>query len=183
MNLLGICGSIRRDSYNGKLLRHAAAVAGKLGEEMRIAGIGDLPLFNEDLEAGGRPAPVEKFRADLDWADAIVIATPEYNNSVPGVLKNAIDWGSRPPNCWGNKVAALMGATVGNFGTCLAQAHLRPILLILNTIVVPYPFVYVPKAQEAFGADGSLSNEHAAKNIEALLARLFEVTRALKAGK
>ncbi len=184
MNLLGIAGSLRRESYNKKLLAHAGRVAAGKGADFRTADIGDLPVLNEDLETGGkRPAAVDKFRAELEWADAILIATPEYNNSVPGGLKNAIDWGSRAPNCWSGKTVAVMGATVGNFGTVLAQAELRRILLILNTIVVPFPFVYVPRVQDAFSPDGSLVNETAAKSLDGLVQRLIEVSSALaKAG-
>ncbi|MCX7718221.1 MAG: NAD(P)H-dependent oxidoreductase [Candidatus Sumerlaeaceae bacterium] len=180
MNLLGIAGSLRKDSLNKKLLACAAAMAREMGREMRIADLSDVPLYNGDVEAAGLPPGVAAFREELKWADAIVIATPEYNNSFPGVLKNAIDWGSSRGNCWDGKVLALMGATPGNFGTVMAQAQLRNIFNILNAFIVPFPFVYVPRAHEAFNADGSLNNAMAAENMKNLLGRLFQVTEALK---
>jgi chromate reductase len=180
MNVLGIAGSLRKESFNRRLLLCAGSVARTLGEEMRIHDLAEVPLYNADVEKAGMPDGVAKLRADLEWADCVVIATPEYNNSIPGVLKNAIDWASTSGNKWDGKVVALIGATVGAFGTIQAQAHLRHIMLILNAIVVPTPFVYVPKAQEAFNPDGSLANEMAAKNLEALIRRLFTVTGALK---
>jgi len=180
MNILGIAGSLRKDSLNKKLLAYAASVARDMGREIRIADLGGVPLYNADVEAAGLPPGVVAFRDDLKQADAVVIATPEYNNSFPGVLKNAIDWGSSKGNCWDGKVVALMGATPGNFGTVLAQAQLRNIFCILNAVVVPTPFVYVPRAHEAFDADGTLNNSMAAENLKNLLTRLFEVTEALK---
>ena len=180
MNLLGIAGSLRKDSLNKKLLACAAVMAREMGREMRIADISGVPLYNGDVEAAGLPSGVLAFREELKWADAVVIATPEYNNTFPGVLKNAIDWGSSKGNCWDGKVVALMGATPSNFGTVLAQAQLRNIFNILNSVIVPSPFVYVPRAHEAFGPDGSLNNAMAAENMKNLLKRLFEVTEALK---
>jgi chromate reductase, NAD(P)H dehydrogenase (quinone) len=180
MNILGIAGSLRKDSYNRKLLAHADATAVRLGGSVRIHDLIGIPLYNQDVEDEGLPEAVAKFRADLNWADAVIVCTPEYNNSIPGVLKNAIDWGSRPPNQWGGKVAAIMGATVGGFGTALAHAHLRQILLILNVVVVPYPFVYISKAQEALDANGAPKDERTRENMEAILKRLIAVTQALK---
>ncbi|MBX7244399.1 MAG: NAD(P)H-dependent oxidoreductase [Candidatus Sumerlaeaceae bacterium] len=180
MNILGIAGSLRKDSYNKKLLAHAAGVAKSLGEDIRIHDLIDLPVYNADVEAAGFPPAVAKFREAVEWADAVVIVTPEYNNSISGVLKNAIDWASTSGNKWSGKVAAIMGGTVGAFGTVLAQAHLRQILVILNVIVVPTPFVYVPRIQDAFDAQGNFTNEIAAKAVEGLLKRLFETTGALK---
>jgi chromate reductase, NAD(P)H dehydrogenase (quinone) len=182
LNVLCICGSLRSDSYNRKLLSHAVGVLNGLDVRVRVASLDGIPPYNADLEALGMPDATARLRDDLDWANGIVFATPEYNNSIPGVLKNAIDWGSTSGNRWSGKVAALMGATVGNFGTVLAQAHLRQILVILNTVVVPCPFVYVPHAAEAFDSEGKLINPQASRNMEALLARLAETTRALTAG-
>jgi chromate reductase len=180
MNVLGFAGSLRKESYNRKLLNCAKTTATQLGHDIEIFDLLDIPLYNEDVEQAGIPEPVQRFRERLTWADAIVIASPEYNNSMSGVLKNAIDWASRPPNKLAGKTACIMGATIGNFGTVLSQAHLRQVLLILNVILVPTPFVYIPRAQDSFDASGNLTNEIASKALRAVLERLFEITQALR---
>lgn len=180
MKLIGLAGSLRKESYNRKLLAVAAKIADDLGTPMEIITIDDVPLYNADVEAAGMPAGVEKFRTSIKAADAILIVTPEYNNSFPGVLKNAIDWASTNGNCWDGKVVALAGATVGVMGTALAQAQLRNVFNILNAFLVPHPFVYLPKAQEAFDEAGNLTNETTRKNLEAVLKRLVKVTAAHK---
>ena len=179
MRILCVCGSLRRDSFNRKLLMHGLDVLRGMAAQVRVAELDGVPLYNADLEEQGMPPAATRLREDLAWSQGVVIATPEYNNSIPGVLKNAIDWASTSGNHWDGKIVAVMGATVGSFGTVQAQAHLRHVMNILNAFVVPSPFVYVPHAREAFDADGLLVNQHALRNMEALLARLIEVTRAL----
>ena len=180
MKVLGIAGSIRKKSFNRQLLELAAADLRALGCEVRLADIAPLPHMNEDLEVDGRrPPEVEAFRADLEWADALVVATPEYNNAVPGVLKNAIDWGSRTPNLFSGKVVVVAGAAAGPSGTALAQRELRQILMVLNVLVVTTPFVYVPHAYDAFDEAGALLNAQAATNLKTLVGRLVEVAGKL----
>lgn len=176
MRILGIAGSLRKDSYNRKLLAYAAKVADGHGQEIVICDLGDIPLYNGDVEAEGMPPPVAAFRERIAQADAVLFAGPEYNNSISGVLKNAIDWASRPPNAWNTKVVAVMGATQGGFGTVQASAHLRHVMSILNCLVVPLPFVYLSRARDAFDEQGNLVNATAAKNVEGLVVRLIEVT-------
>lgn len=180
MRVLGIAGSLRRESFNRKLMAQALGIAGGSGAEVASHDLIDLPLYNQDVEDKGMPETVRAFREEIEKADAVIIATPEYNNSMSGVLKNAIDWGSRPPNRWGGKIACVMGATPGGFGTVQAQRDLRHVLTILDVMIVPYPFVYLSKAHEAFAKDGTLTNEPVAKNLELLVKRLLQVTRTLK---
>ena len=181
MNLVGIAGSLRRDSYNKKLLAAAARAAEAQGHALTIVDIGELPVLNQDDEKPTMPKPVEAFRAALFAADAIVFCTPEYNYSLPGGLKNAIDWGSRPPkNVFDQKVVAVMGATVGGFGTVNACRDLRHVMNVLNAIVVPQPFVYLSKAQEAFDDAGNLKDDKTAKAVDGIMARLIATTTALR---
>lgn len=151
--ILGICGSLRRGSFNRRLLELAGEVA---PESLSLSVHEDfcsLPLFNEDLEqADGSPPPaIEQLREAMDKADAILIATPEYNQSMPGVLKNAIDWLSRsaPKSAFANKPVALCGVTVGSWGTRLSQAALRQTLFAAGARLVPL-HLYVKGAGTLF---------------------------------
>lgn len=134
--IIGICGSLRRRSFNLMLL-HAAIEAAPAGTAIESASIGDIPLYNGDLEAEqGVPEPVRKLKDQIAAADGLLIATPEYNNSIPGVLKNAIDWLSRPPadipRVFHGRPVAIMGATPGQGGTALAQAAWLPVIRTLG---------------------------------------------------
>ncbi len=180
MNILGISGSLRKASYNKLLLAQAGAVLAELGHAIVTHPLDDLPLYNQDVEDVGMPAPVAALREKIQWADVVVIATPEYNHSTSGVLKNAIDWASRAPNTWDGKVIAMMGAAAGTCGTGIAQAHLRGILSVLGCRIVGSPTVYVRNAHEAFEADGSLVNELARKSLAQLLRRTVEFAALLK---
>ena len=157
--LVGISGSLRKGSYNTALLRF---IADELpdGTTLEIVSIGELPLFNQDLEASP-PEAVVQFRNALRDADGVVIATPEYNHSVPGVLKNALDWASRPPGegAINNKPVAILGASPGGIGTARAQAHLHNILVAFGNAIFPHPQVAVARAHEQFADDGTLESE------------------------
>lgn len=181
MNILGICGSLRKDSWNRKLLALAATRAQYLGESLELFDLIDVPLYNQDVEDRGMPEAVARMRTRLEWADIVLIVSPEYNYSIPGVMKNAIDWASRAPNRWDGKVVGIMGATMGNFGTVSMQGQMRQVLSGLNATVVGYPAVLLPQAQKAFDAQGNLTNESAAKNVDALLKRLVDVAKKLHA--
>jgi chromate reductase len=138
MRVLAVSGSLRAGSYNTQLLR-AAAGAAPDGVEVELwEGIGDLPPYDQDLEDAGVPASVERLRADWGGADAILFATPEYNGSIPGVLKNAVDWASRPKGeaALRNKTVAVAGASTGRFGALWAQQDLRRVLGIAGARVV-----------------------------------------------
>jgi chromate reductase, NAD(P)H dehydrogenase (quinone) len=154
MQVLGISGSLRADSYNTGLLREAAAAA-PAGVEVEIldpALIADLPLYDQDLEDAGAPVSVQRLREAWAAADALLFSTPEYNGSVPGGLKNAIDWASRPKfeAALTNKTAAVIGASTGQFGAMWAQQDLQKILGIAGARVVG-DGLPVARAQAGFG--------------------------------
>ena len=156
MKILGISGSLRKASWNTALLHTAASLLE--GHEFTIAAIGDLPLINQDLEQDGTfPAPVERFRAEVLAADAILIATPEYNASIPAPLKNAIDWASRPANTLAYKPVAICGASPGALGTSRGQYPLRHTLGVLSVQLLGQPEVFIGGAGTKF-ADGKLTD-------------------------
>ena len=160
LRILGFAGSLRTGSYNGALLRSARELA-PAGLAIEIYESIELPLFNEDVEAQGDPEPVSAFKAAIGGADALLIATPEYNYGVPGVLKNAIDWASRPPGRGplDGKLAAIIGASVGTVGSARAQQQLRQTFAFTNTLAMLQPEVLVGRAHQKFDRDGRLSDE------------------------
>jgi len=172
MNVLAIAGSLRERSYNVMALRAARKLA-PAGMQITIADIRGVPLFDQDLRAGGDPAEVERLREQVRGADAVLIACPEYNASVPGVLKNVIDWLSLPPNQpFEGKPVAILGASAGALGTSRAQPHLRQVLSFLNTVAVNKPEVFIGTAQNKFDADGELVDAPTADFIGGLLLSL-----------
>ena len=179
VHALAFAGSLRKESWNRKLLHLAIEGAREAGLEAREFDLSDVPLYNADVEALGFPHSVEALRRAVTEAAALIIATPEYNNSIPGVLKNAIDWASRPPNTLDGKVAAILGASPGNFGTVSAQHALRPVLVTLNVLTLPGPRVFIARAAQAFESDGALKDARAAEQVRALMRRLHDTTRAL----
>jgi chromate reductase len=181
MKIVGMSGSLRKGSYNSAALRAAQALVPE-GTTIEIAEIGDLPLYNDDVRAAGYPAPVERLRRQLTEADAVLFVTPEYNYSVSGVLKNAIDWASRPPNQpFEGKPVAIMGASGGLFGTARAQYHLRQMLVFLNAFPVNKPEVMIGQAQNKFDEAGNLTDEPTREFIRKLLASLVAWTERLPA--
>jgi chromate reductase len=179
VHALAFAGSLRKESWNKKLLRLAVEAAREAGLEVQEFDLCDIPLYNADVEAHGFPPPVEAFRRAIGEAAALIIATPEYNNSIPGVLKNAIDWASRPPNAFDGKVAAILGASSGNFGTVSAQRALRPVLVTVNVLALPAPRVFIPRAPQAFESDGGLKDARVAEQVRLLMRRLADTARAL----
>lgn len=167
-----ICGSLRRASWNRKLMNAAIAHA---PAALRISEIpiGDFPLFNQDLEVDPWPEPVVRAGKAVRDADAVLIVTPEYNASVPGPLKNALDWLSRPPgkSPLEQKPVAIMGATPGLMGTARAQAQVRQALQNLALPVLPGPNVFVTQAGNRFDDDGALTDETTLKMLKTLLER------------
>lgn len=172
IRILGIAGSLRRNSYNRAALRAAQ----KLVPEDAVLDIFELdgiPVFSEDDERNP-PAKVADLKKRIRAADAVLFVTPEYNYSIPGGLKNAIDWASRPygDNAWTGKPAAIMGASVGRFGTARAQYHLRQVFVFLDIHAVNQPEVMIGNAAEHFDAEGNLTNERTKDLIRQLLANL-----------
>jgi chromate reductase len=183
LNVVGIAGSLRRGSYNRGLIRAAVGLA-PAGMRLTVHELGDLPMFNADVEAEGDPDPVRRLKEAIGEADALLIATPEYNRCVPGVLKNAIDWASRPArqSVLTNKPVAIMGASTGGGGTARAQAHLRDGLGYTNGLVLPQPEVLVPFAASRFDEAGDLHDEETREAIRDLLLALAEWIRQLREG-
>ena len=173
MRVLGLSGSLRADSYNTRLLRAAAAMLPPGAELVIHDGLGEIPPFDEDLEAGPAPAAVADLRAAIAAADAVLIATPEYNSSIPGQLKNALDWASRPvaTNPLRGKPVAVIGASPGLFGAVWAQAELRKVLGAIGAQVLDRELP-VGSAAEQFAADGSLSDDALRGELASILEQL-----------
>ena len=170
VRILGIAGSLRRASFNAAALRVAQELA-PAGMTIESFDIAPIPLYNEDVRQQGFPAPVEDLRARIKAADGLLLVTPEYNYSIPGVLKNAIDWASRPPEQpFDGKPIGLMGASAGVFGTGRAQHHLRQCFVFLNGLVMNRPEVMIPQAQNKFDAEGKLTDQATREFIAAHLA-------------
>ena len=180
VRILGIAGSLRRASYNRAALRAATQLAPE-GATINVFEIDGIPGFSEDLEQDP-PAKVVELKKQIREADAILFVTPEYNYSVPGVLKNAIDWASRPygDNSWDGKPAAIMGASVGMFGSARAQYHLRQMMVFLNIYPINQPEVMIVKAADRFDEDGNLTDEASKDLIRQLLQNLVDWTRRIE---
>jgi chromate reductase len=177
MNVLAISGSLRRDSHNTDLLRSAARLA-PAGVSVELwDGLRDVPPFDEDLEAS-EPAAVARMRAAVADADAVLFATPEYNSSIPGQLKNAIDWLSRPKltAALRNKPVAVVGASTGAFGAVWAQAELRKVLAASGARVIEGD-VAVGHAPERFDEDGMLNDDDLRGQLVEVLDTLVETAR------
>jgi chromate reductase len=180
ISILGFAGSLRKDSYNKSLLKAALEMV-PADAALEIFDLEGIPPFNQDLE-NQPPEKVKEFKAKIRAADAILIATPEYNYSIPGVLKNAIDNASRPygDNAFDGKPIAIMGASIGMLGTARAQYHLRQCLVFLNMFPLNQPEVVVPFAQEKIDQNGRVTDQKTRKKIKELLEALVLWTRKLK---
>jgi chromate reductase len=183
IRILGIAGSLRRQSFN-KYALHAAAKLVPQGAAMEILDVPDLPGFNQDHE-NNPPAAVVALKKKIRAADAILFVTPEYNYSVPGVLKNAIDWASRPygDSAWSGKPVAIMGASIGTNGTARAQYHLRQSFVFLNIFPINKPEVMIGNAASRFDAEGNLTDETTKQLIGDLLKNLVAWTQRLGQSK
>jgi chromate reductase, NAD(P)H dehydrogenase (quinone) len=179
VRLLGIAGSLRQGSYNRAALRVAVGLVPP-GSTLEIFDLDGIPPFNQDHEREP-PQRVREFKRKIAEADAILIVTPEYNYSVPGVLKNAIDWASRPygDNAWDGKPVGIMGASIGMLGTGRAQYHLRQMFVFLNMFPVNQPEVMIAYADEKFDEEGNLKDDMTAQKIQELLEALADWTRML----
>ena len=180
IHILGFAGSLREGSYNRAALRAAQELLPE-GVTLEIFDLSPIPLFNEDVEKEGFPEPVQAFKERIAAADALLIATPEYNYSIPGVLKNALDWASRPPgqSPLNDKPVAIMGASAGYFGTARAQYHLRQVLVCLDMAVMNVPEVMVGGVHTKV-TDGVLTDQGTLSFIEGQLAAFHDFVRKHK---
>lgn len=171
-SVLGVSGSLRASSYNTFLLRAAQELAPE-GMTIDTFDIGPIPAYNDDVRHAGWPAEVEAFRAALREADAVLFVTPEYNRSIPGILKNAIDWASRGADQpFDGKPVAIMGASRSILGTIMANHHLRQVLMYLNAQMVTGPEVLVGQAAQKFDDSGHLIDEDTRTFVRAHLEKL-----------
>jgi len=182
IRILGIAGSLRKASFNRLALKAAHGLV-PAGATLDIVDLPDLPGFNQDSEKTP-PAAVTELKAKIRAADAILLVTPEYNYSVPGVLKNAIDWCARPygDSAWKGKPVAIIGASTGVLGTARAQYHLRQTLVFLDMPAVNQPEVMISGAASKFDAGGNLTDETAKKLIGQLLTNLCDLAKRYGAG-
>src|SRR6266513_602214 len=172
ISVLGICGSLRKASFNMATLRTAIAQKPP-GMTIEVADISQIPPYNEDVRQQGFPPPVETLRRQIAAADALLFACPEYNYSMSGVLKNAIDWASRPPDQpFAGKPCAIIGAAAGMAGSARAQYDLRRSCVFLDMHPLNKPEVLIGQAQTKFDAEGNLTDEAARGFIRDLMANL-----------
>lgn len=172
LQILGLSGSLRKGSYNTAALCAAQKLAPQ-GMHIEIYDISNIPLYNEDVREQGFPPAVQDFRERIRTADALLIVTPEYNYSIPGVLKNAIDWASRPPEQpFDGKPIAIMGASPSQFGSARAQYHLRQCFIYLNGLIMNQPEVMISNAHSKFDEQGGLTDSKTQEMIAKLLEAL-----------
>src|ERR1700686_3564303 len=179
VSVLGICGSLRKGSYNRAALNTAIELK-PAGMTVTVADISQIPLYNEDVRAQGFPPPVETLRRQIAEADALLFACPEYNYSMSGVLKNAIDWASRPPDQpFAGKPIAILGAAAGMAGSARAQYDLRRSCIFLDIHPLNKPEVLIGQAQTKFDAAGRLTDDVARGLISDMLVALEKWTRLI----
>jgi chromate reductase len=173
VRILGFAGSLRQGSYNRALLRAAQGAAPE-GMTIEVFDLISVPLYNADVEAGGDPEGVAAFKAAIRAADGVLMVTPEYNHGVPGVMKNAVDWASRPPRDapLGGKPVGIIGASPGMTGSARGQSQLRQAFEFTNSFCMPQPEVLVFRAHEKFDADGKLTDEATLKYLGGYLVAL-----------
>ena len=181
ISILGFAGSLRKQSFNKAILRFASTLDLK-GVKIDVFDLEGIPPFNQDME-NQPPDNVKAFKAKIRAADAILIATPEYNYSIPGVLKNAIDWASRPSgdNSLGGKPVGIMGASTGMLGTARAQYHLRQCFVSLNMQPLNKPEVMVTVAQDKIDQNGNVTDAQTREKIAGLVTALADWCKKLKA--
>ena len=181
ITVLGVAGSLRQKSYNKAGLRAAIELA-PAGMTIETFDLAPIQPYNEDIKERGFPPAEQEFRERIRAADALLFVTPEYNRGTPGVLKNAIDWASRPPDQpFNGKPTAIFGASPGMVGTAVAQYDLRRCLGVLNALLVNTPSVMIAQAGQKFDDEGRLTDEPTRKFIAQLLVALADWTRRVRA--
>lgn len=183
MKIVSIVGSLRQDSWNHKLARLAGRVLETKGVDVEEASLAGLTLFNGDLDDGTFPAPVAALRDAMQGADGLLLACPEYNHSIPAVMKNAIEWTCRPPNCWTGKVVFGMGTTPGRSGGIRMHLHLSDCLQCEGAWLIPRPMVLVANAASVFGENGELLDPAVGDQVEEAMAVLVDTINAMSGGK
>ena len=179
-HILGISGSLRKDSYNTAALRVAQEITGE-GVDITLADIAAIPLYNDDVRLEGLPSSVVSLGDRIASADAVMIATPEYNYSIPGVLKNAIDWLSKiPDQPFNRKPVAILGASMGAMGTARSQYDLRKVFVCLNAHILNQPEIMIASAHARFDADGKMTDEKTRELIAAQIVALQEWAMRLR---
>ena len=180
IHVLGFAGSLRQGSYNRAALRAAAELLPR-GTTLEILDLAPIPLYNADVERAGLPEPVRQFKAKIAAADALLVATPEYNHALPGVLKNALDWASRPAgrSPLKGKPVAILGAAFGYFGTVRAQQHLRQLFVAVDAHALNQPQVHITEAPKKFDREGRLTDEPTRERIRKLVQALVAWTQQL----
>lgn len=183
-HILGIPGSLRSGSYNRGLLRAAARLSPP-GTVLEIYDLDEIPQFNADVLAMGDPPPVRDFKERIRAADALLIATPENNYSIPGILKNALDWASRPnkASVLKGKPIGIIGASTGEGGTVRAQMALRQVFVLTNSLAMIQPELRVPFAAQKFDEDGDLVDEQTRARLAAFILALVEWTRLVRGNR
>jgi chromate reductase len=183
VRILGFAGSLRRASYNRALLRAAVQLAPP-GMTLVTFDLIDVPLYNADAEAAGDPPAVAALKQAIREADAVLFVTPEYNHGVPGVMKNAVDWASRPPRsaALDRKPVGIIGASPGMTGSARGQSQLRQAFEFTNSYCMPQPEILVFRAHEKFDAEGRLTDEATAKYLRAYLEALAAWALRFRAG-
>jgi chromate reductase, NAD(P)H dehydrogenase (quinone) len=185
LKVLGICGSLRKESFNRRLLQAARELAPTSLSISIFERLGEVPPYNYDVESEGDPEPVTALKAAIGGADALLIATPEYNYGVPGVLKNALDWASRPAakTVLKGKPVAILGASTGRGGTIRAQLHLRQVFIFTESYVMLKPEVLVARAAEMFDGQGQLTDEKTRELLAKHLAAIPAWVRRFRDGQ
>ncbi len=183
LRVLTISGSLRTESYNRKALQVAKSIAADLGAEVHELDLRklNLPIYDRDIQDQGMPESVQKLKKEIEVSDVLIIASPEYNYSVSGALKNAIDWASRgEKNSLGGKTAVIFGASTGGFGTLRGQFQLRQILASVNVLILPQPQVLISRAEVAFNPDGSFVDPKTLEALKTLIEKTFRIALKIK---
>ena len=181
IHVLGFAGSLRSQSHNVAVLRAAGELM-PANMLLEIYNLAPIPIYNQDEDGERMPDSVRQFKQQIADADALLIATPEYNHSIPGVLKNALDWASRPTGTapTNGKPAAILGASPGGFGAVRAQAHLRQILTSMNVFVLPRPEVAIPFVGQKLDEHGQLTDEQTREFLRAHMVAFSQWVRRLR---